>query len=241
MTFGPILLVFLLAYSVSSAQDRPGLSLRKRLPRPFVDIPHLRHEQRLQGNSELKQWLRIQQPMMTPNIAMPPETGTGGNSKHSQASNDNGPVVSDVLPKNRGINVFASLTRDFESIESRLIDATKNVTVLAPRNSAIQGLPRKPWENPDDYERFGEVSAYEGQEGQDRAKCNLKRFVEAHIIPTSPWQEGDEVETLGGDKLKWAKDGDKIFIQPGYVEVDSIAEQVSNGEVWILNSVINYR
>jgi hypothetical protein len=214
MTFAPIILVFFLVCSVSIAQDRPGLPLRKRLPRPFVDIPHLRHEQRLQDNSQLKQWLQNQQPIMTPNIAMPPETGAGGDSKHSQGSNNGGPVVSDVLPKNRGINIFASLTRDFESIDSRLIDATKNVTVLAPRNSAIQGLPRKPWENPDDYEQFGEVGAYDGQEGQGRAKRNLKRFVEAHIIPTSPWREGDEVETLGGDKLKWTKDGDKIFVRP---------------------------
>lgn len=30
-------------------------------------------------------------------------------------------------------------------------------------------------------------------------------------------------------------------IQPGDVEVDSIAEKVTNGEVWMLNGVINYR
>ncbi|KAB8273167.1 hypothetical protein BDV30DRAFT_210965 [Aspergillus minisclerotigenes] len=233
-TFGPIFLIFLIICTISIAS---GFPLRKRLPRPFVDLPHLRHEQRLQENSELKQWLQNQQPIMTPNIAMPPSEG----SRRPQDSGSDGPVISDVLPKNRGINIFASLTRDFEPIDSRFNDATKNVTVLAPRNSVIQGLPRKPWENPDDYAQFGEAKAYEGQEGQDRAKSNLKRFVKAHIIPRSPWNEGDEVETLGGDKLSWTKDGDKIFIQPGNIEVDSIAEQVSNGEVWILNGVINYR
>lgn len=169
-----------------------------------------------------------------------------------------GPIITDVLPKTKGINIFAQLTRDFDPIASRLNDPSKNFTVLAPRNSAIQALPRKPWESPEDYSKFGGVEAYEGEEGQDRAKRNLHRFVEAHLIPASPWKEGEEVETLGGEKLKWTKEGDKIIvssavtldwagytnlyqIQPGNVEVDSIAEKVSNGEVWVLNSVINYR
>ncbi|KAJ5818773.1 hypothetical protein N7474_004364 [Penicillium riverlandense] len=150
------------------------------------------------------------------------------------------PIVADVLPKTRGINIFARLTRDFEPISSRLNDASKNITVLAPRNSAIQALPRKPWENPEEYAEFGEVDAYQGQDGQDRAKRNLQRFVEAHLIPASPWKEDEEVETLGGEKLKWTKQGDKIVIQPGNIEVDTVAEQVVNGEVWVLNGVINY-
>ncbi|RDW81671.1 uncharacterized protein DSM5745_05228 [Aspergillus mulundensis] len=149
-------------------------------------------------------------------------------------------IISDVLPKTRGINIFASLTRQFESVEARLNDRSQNVTVLAPRNSAIQDLPRKPWENPDDYERFGEMQAYEGDEGQDRAKHNLERFVTAHVVTQSPWKEGEEAETLGGDKLKWRKDGDKIYIEPSGIQVGSIAEQVSNGEVWVLDGVINY-
>ncbi|KAA8648480.1 hypothetical protein EYZ11_002029 [Aspergillus tanneri] len=172
---------------------------------------------------------------------MSPPEGSGENANLPKTSNQENPIISDVLPKTRGINIFASLTRDFESVESRLSDPARNLTVLAPRNSAIQNLPRKPWENPDDYAQFGEANAYEGEDGQDRARRNLKRFVDAHIVSSSPWEKGEEVETLGGDKLRWIKEGDKIYIQPGNVEVDSIAEKVSNGEVWILNSIINYR
>jgi hypothetical protein len=29
-------------------------------------------------------------------------------------------------------------------------------------------------------------------------------------------------------------------IQPGDIEVDKVAEKVANGEVWVLNKVINY-
>ncbi|KAJ5528169.1 hypothetical protein N7513_012328 [Penicillium frequentans] len=169
-----------------------------------------------------------------------------GFSKPQPAGSQTGPdadspMISDVLPKTKGINIFAQLTRDFDPIASRLNDSSKNITVLAPRNSAVQALPRKPWEDPEDYAKYGDVNAYEGQDGQDRAKRNLERFVEAHLVPVSPWKEGEEVETLRGEKLKWTREGDKIFIQPGNIEVDSIAEKVPNGEVWVLNSVINYR
>ncbi|KAJ5641436.1 hypothetical protein N7490_005436 [Penicillium lividum] len=163
-----------------------------------------------------------------------------GSDTGADADQDS-PVISDVLPKTKGINIFAQLTRDFDPIASRLNDFSKNITVLAPRNSAVQALPRKPWEDPEDYVKYGDVNAYGGEGGQDRAKRNLQRFVEAHLIPVSPWKEGEEVETLGGEKIKWIKEGDKIFIQPGNIEVDSIAEKVANGEVWVLNGVINYR
>lgn len=203
-----------------------------------------------------------QHPMMEsypPNTVLPASTSPD-EDVDPQSGHKTGPIVSDVLPKIKGINIFASLTRDFEPIATRLNDSSRNVTVLAPRNSAIQGLPRKPWESPKDYEEFGEVGAYQGSEGEDRARRNLRRFVEAHLIPKSPWRTGEEVETLGGGKLRWEKDGEKIYvclpcltccpvlradsclqIHPGGIEVDHIASQVSNGEVWVLNGVVNYQ
>ncbi|RMJ26551.1 FAS1 domain-containing protein [Aspergillus sp. HF37] len=184
-----------------------------------------------------------QHPMMEsypPNTVLPASTSPT-EDVDPKSGHKTGPIVSDVLPKIKGTNIFASLTRDFESIATRLNDSSRNVTVLAPRNSAIQGLPRKPWESPKDYEEFGEVGAYQGSEGEDRARRNLRRFVEAHLIPRSPWRKSEEVETLGGGKLRWEKDGEKIYIHPGGIEVDHIASQVSNGEVWVLNGVVNYQ
>ncbi|KAL4957380.1 FAS1 domain-containing protein [Aspergillus filifer] len=218
-------LLFCLFCTLSTAWGFPSLSLRKRIPQPLLNNnAHTREKRGLQDFEGIKEWLSTQQPLRG----------------EAMASSNNDPIISDVLPKTRGINIFASLTRQFESVESRLNDASQNVTVLAPRNNAIQDLPRKPWENPSDFEQFGEMKAYEGDEGQDRAKRNLERFVFAHVVTQSPWKEGEEAETLGGDKLKWRKDGDKIFIEPSGVQVDSIVEQVANGEVWVLNGVINY-
>jgi hypothetical protein len=166
-------------------------------------------------------------------------------------------ILSDVLGRDRSINIFAGFTRDFAPVTERFEDSALNTTILAPINSAIMALPRKPWEDPEDYGRLGK-QAYQGGEGEARAKGNLRRFVEAHVVPDSPWKEGVKVQTLEGSTIWWElKDGVKMVcysflaccgdivanntqIQPGNVEVASIVSKVYNGEVWILKEVRNY-
>lgn len=125
----------------------------------------------------------------------------------------NNVMLSDVMGRDRSINLFASLTRDVASIEQRLDDPSQNSTVLAPLNSKIDTNPQKPWEDARDYEAFGTAAAYEGDEGRDRAQKNLKKFAEAHMLPVSPWQEGEKVKSLlAGDKEIWweNKEGKKV-------------------------------
>lgn len=31
-------------------------------------------------------------------------------------------------------------------------------------------------------------------------------------MPVSPWREGEEVETVGGGKVKWVKEGGTVFV-----------------------------
>ncbi|KAL6230407.1 FAS1 domain-containing protein [Aspergillus navahoensis] len=234
-----VLFLFLVLYcTLSTAWSLPSFTFRKRIPQPLLNKPRSRRARSIEDLDGLKEWLSNQQPLRG-SIMAPSSEDTKGPAK-AQGGGNNVPIISDVLPKTRGINIFASLTRQFESVEGRLNDRTQNVTVLAPRNSAIQDLPRKPWENPDDYEKFGETKAYEGNEGQDRAKRNLERFVSAHIVAQSPWKEGEQAETLGGDKLTWKKDGHRIIIEPSGIQVESVAERVSNGEVWLLDGIIDY-
>jgi hypothetical protein len=144
-----------------------------------------------------------------PNVVLPP-SGGGGGGQNTGAREDL--IVSDILNKERDVNAFAGLTRQIESVSTRLNDSSTNTTVLAPTNAALQRLPRKPWESPADYERFGEENAYAGQPGQDRAAENLKRFVEMHVVPDRPWTENTEVETLGGVKVRWTKREDGKYI-----------------------------
>ncbi|KAI9727964.1 MAG: hypothetical protein M1828_005369 [Chrysothrix sp. TS-e1954] len=150
---------------------------------------------------------------------------------------DQGPLLADAISTERNINVFAGLTRDVESVTTRFKSSSSNTTVLAPVNSAIAKLPHKPWEDSEDYSAFG-VNAYEGQDGSGRAQKNLERFVERHVVPESPWEEGVKVRTLEGKTVWYEKKDGKQLIQPDGIEVESVANKVSNGEVWILQSGI---
>lgn len=149
-------------------------------------------------------------------------------------------MLSDVMGQDRSITLFASFVRDIESASRRLDDSSRNTTVLAPLNSAIEKLPRKPWEDPKDYGALG-PNAYEGGEGRERAQRNLRKFVEAHMVPVNPWPESEKARTLGGDQEIWWEERDgKRLIQPGAIEVVNVANTVANGEVWIIRGVRNY-
>jgi len=120
-----------------------------------------------------------------------------------------------------------------------LDSGANNFTVLAPDNDAIRDLPRKPWEDPQDYSALG-PKAYEGEDGSQRANRNLKNFVEAHIVLQSPWRPGQKAKTAKGDDI-WLEEKDgKWMIRPSNVEVSRIGEQVKNGEVWVLEKCLNY-
>ena len=79
------------------------------------------------------------------------------------------------------------------------------------------------------------ASAYEGDEGRDRAQRNLRHFVEAHLVTQSPW-EGRAMTVSGGEGNKgrevwWEWRGDRRVVMPDGVEVEKVASQVANGEV----------
>lgn len=120
-----------------------------------------------------------------------------------------GVIISDVIGKTQDIAIFSGLTRDVDAVAGRLDNAGQNTTVLAPDNSIMRTLKRKPWEDPEDYNSFG-ANAYAGSSGEDRARQNLERFVQRHIVTESPWEEGKKVTTLAGNEIWWeTKDGQK--------------------------------
>ncbi|KAJ4992162.1 FAS1 domain-containing protein [Stagonosporopsis vannaccii] len=120
-----------------------------------------------------------------------------------------GIIISDVIGRAQNIAIFSGLTRDIDAVSGRLEDAAQNATVLAPDNTVMKSLKRKPWEDPEDYNQFGEQT-YAGTSGSDRAHSNLERFVKSHIVPESPWEEGKKVKTLAGNEVWWeSKDGHK--------------------------------
>lgn len=181
-----------------------------------------------------------QEAIMNPGIQLPNEPSkpdapstAGGNEGDSTV------ILSDVISSQRIINIFAGFTRDISSVSSRLDTTSQNTTVLAPLNSAISDLPRKPWEDPQDYAALG-ANAYSGEDGEDRAHRNLRRFAESHVVPVSPWKEGEKVKTMGGNTVWWESKKGSAVVQPGNVEVERVASKVKNGEVWVLKGVLNY-
>lgn len=117
-----------------------------------------------------------------------------------------GVIISDVIGKTQNIAIFSGLIRDIDDVAGRLDNAGQNATVLAPDNSVMRSLKRKPWEDPEDYDTFG-TSAYDGTAGEDRARKNLERFVHRHIVPESPWEEGKKLKTLAGNEIWWESKG----------------------------------
>lgn len=157
------------------------------------------------------------------------------------------PMLSDVISIDRAISIYSGLTRSVEEVGARLADGSKNTTVLAPKNTVITNLPRKPWEDPHDGEEAsaqGTVAEelYRGESGEDRAASNLRRFVEAHLVGISPWQKGkaNQVRTLQGKTIWWDEEGGVKKIYPDGVEVEQIKDDVPNGQIWVLKGVINY-
>ena len=86
--------------------------------------------------------------------------------------------------------------------------------MLAPLNSEMLKLPRKPWEDPADAREPGRgQQAYVGQDGEDRARANLGRFVQAHVVPVSPWGEGVRVKALAGNEVWFEVRGGKRLVR----------------------------
>lgn len=142
-------------------------------------------------------------------------------------------TISETLASVKSINIFSGLTRDVDSVHSRL-SSSHNSTILCPANSAMMALNRKPWQA-----SLDDVQVYSGVDGQAKADSNLKQFVETHVVDASPWVEGQRVKTMAGGTLWWERKGDKKIVMPAGVEVEDVEKAVGNGEVWILKGTLN--
>ncbi|KAG6059452.1 hypothetical protein E4U17_006281 [Claviceps sp. LM77 group G4] len=140
--------------------------------------------------------------------------------------------LSDTIGPHRSISSFSSFTRMNASLAALLADLSSNLTVLAPLNSAIDSLPRKPWE--------GSSDDSDGADGPDRASRNMDSFVRAHLLGVAPWREGQKVKTLGGREIWWEGRAGVRIVCPDGIEVERVGGRVGNGELWILKEVLKY-
>ena len=124
------------------------------------------------------------------------------------------PLLSDVLGKSRSAAMFSGLARETSAVDAVLDDGAGNTTVLAPTDDALRRLDRKPWADAGEVAQLGggdRATAYAGADGEQRARRNLARFVEAHVVPVRPWREGAKARSLAGAELWWeARDGKRV-------------------------------
>ena len=130
-------------------------------------------------------------------------------------------------------------------IARRLTDLSARTLVLAPVNSAIVAMPRKPW--------LGDAStasekllvngqAYQTTKDEASAEKNIARFVADHIVPDYPIAVGSKVKTLSGHVLTLVvddKDGSKyVEIADGRRYKVLSTKEASNGAIWVLDGVL---
>ena len=151
------LVISLATASITSAFLIPSnfhTSLSRYLPQslnPSASTPSLVHNQ---------------QSPMNPGLVQPP--GAGAPSSDTSKPEGSDLTISDILPLSRSINIFAQLTRDIASVTTRLSTTdSANTTLLAPLNSAMQDLPRKPWED-----RPGDESTVKAAHNEQKAAEN---------------------------------------------------------------------
>jgi hypothetical protein len=112
--------------------------------------------------------------------------------------------------------------------------------LLVPRNSALQTLPRKPWEDKSDEGPLSTTDSHDSlwsKEAEDKARKNVEEFVAGHVVTKYPIQEGEDLPTLVGSTLSYKVKGGDKYIHPGNIKVLGERE-AANGAIWVLNGVI---
>ncbi|GAA6014193.1 hypothetical protein JCM10207_006128 [Rhodosporidiobolus poonsookiae] len=149
------------------------------------------------------------------------------------------PSLADVLTRSRQARIMFDYLRDSAQVSTVLVDPSGSSTVLAPVDSAILALARKPHEGP---ESFDEPDIRSNEEERRRAEY-LEQWVKAHLVlekvdlEADGW-DGKEYTTMAGSTVRFAtSDADGRKVLPGDVEVVG-EEQASNGKVLYLRGTL---
>ncbi|GAA5831710.1 hypothetical protein JCM3766R1_004987 [Sporobolomyces carnicolor] len=151
------------------------------------------------------------------------------------------PALTDLLTRSRNSRLFYDYVRDSRLVSTRLGDVSEASTVLAPIDSAIVSLARKPHQGPP-----GPITAYSlGSREDEHARATyLERWTKRHVVPELvELNKPGPYVTLGGATVTLVKsEGDNgrttYRVMPGDVEVLEI-ETASNGIILYLKETLN--
>ncbi|GAA5958727.1 hypothetical protein JCM3765_006018 [Sporobolomyces pararoseus] len=160
------------------------------------------------------------------------------------SSSSSSPSLTDLLTRSKNSRIFYDYLRDSSSVSTRLANPLESTTILAPVNSAIIALERRPHQGPPE-PAGGHVEGYAGSREDEQARADyLEKWIKRHLISgkVDLEVESKEYETLqGGDKVTFVrnqKDGQTGYrVMPGDVEVVEI-EQASNGVIFYLQGTL---
>ncbi|KAK9472947.1 uncharacterized protein V1510DRAFT_415620 [Dipodascopsis tothii] len=147
-------------------------------------------------------------------------------------------LMTDALGVDREISIFAGLVRQIEDLMLRLQDPEAETVVLAPSNTAMQALSRKPWEDEE-----GAVRQSPTDE-ERHAMENIRKFVMSHVISSGRLEHpGEHLGCDQGFEIWYEEESDKRYVYSSKSE-DVKAELLNykstgNGEVWTLSGVLN--
>jgi hypothetical protein len=135
-----------------------------------------------------------------------------------------GPSLADKLTRSKS-RVFFDYARDSTAVATLLVDPNGAATILAPTDSAVLALERRPHQGPLPVETVdGEVSSNE--EERQRAEW-LERWVKGHVVLEKVDLEGEgweerEYTTMEGKRVRFVPSGasgEGRKLVPGDIEV----------------------
>ncbi|GAA5872850.1 hypothetical protein JCM16303_006853 [Sporobolomyces ruberrimus] len=139
------------------------------------------------------------------------------------------PSLTDLLTRSKHSRLFYDYLRESTSVSTRLANPLESTTILAPVNSAIVSLERKPHQGPPE-PVGGNVEGYSGSREDEQARADyLENWIKRHLVNgrVNLEDQTKEYETLQeGAKVTIVKrEGHELYtVMPGNIEVVEIEE-----------------
>jgi len=141
-------------------------------------------------------------------------------------------LLSDILPRSRSTTFFTEALLSSSPVLSALVaDPSALLVVLAPTNAAVDALPAKIWQlypaqstttttsTPTAINPMDNPAAFQGPEGQARARRNEEVFCQRHVVVVRDrsvgWAEGERATTADeawGQQVWWEQRGNKRVV-----------------------------
>ncbi|CAB46763.2 cell surface fascilin domain protein, implicated in adhesion Mug57 [Schizosaccharomyces pombe] len=146
------------------------------------------------------------------------------------------PRLFELLAETRDCNIFSELIMQFPDYVHLFQQKDQHITVLVPNDAAFQQCKVKPWAI--EYKNGVAVKSTDIVHiTEQQAQDNILKFVERHIITSSPIEWNNEYKTIDGTDVHVIKKEEEIYINESIHVL--CRKKASNGEMWVLNATLS--